>query len=770
MTKYSVAGPDGARYRIEGPEGMSDAQVIAEIQRQLGAGQQGGGQPAPEPPPQSWGEYARGLGREALQGATFGFADELGLTDRAASERFGAQYPIASTLAHLAGGVAPFVAGPGAAVARLAIGRTLPRTIVRSAGVGAGAGALSGAGAGEGDIRTSEGLESRLESARMGGLYGAGIGAAAPPVIGALGMGARAVGSMAAPLTRSLRTPSEPPLPFSAGPRSAPIEGARFVNEMPSPGEIASAQTQGLELIRDQLLRSGRSVQEVEGILGQLQQARTYHSSGAAQDVTALADLEPGLQRLAGTMARQSPEAARMMSQFLQARQTGTTPQGADAGRLAQVGLPTRERFAPPMTGRQTEVELGSTFGAGQTNVVPMGHRERVLDGLKRAFRIKDSDYHGHAGNAQRTEAGILAAARAEAQGLYGAAYKAGEGVDLRPAIQPIMDRWTQRMTEEPEPVARAIRSMLRLFQTRTGTVAAIERFDKAKQFSDGLIERWIEAPEGRNRYVGGLLGQLRSELVSAVDAVPSVGPAYQTARAAFSDRMRARDILTRFRDAWKEEADVTLADFNALSDGERRLARLGLLWGAEKSSVGTDTAQSILRLFRTPRAQELLSGAIGRTARASGEFANRPERFGQYMDFERLMPETRQTALGGSQTAERVQDDLMTAAMQASQNLGRLRDMFTGNQSIYQLGERVVTWVYDRAFGVGADTAREVARMLFTAAPAEREAVLRQLAAIMPVDRMARFNELLRRVGGASGGSAAGAAAGASQGGPVSL
>ena len=88
-----------------------------------------------------------------------------------------------------------------------------------------------------------------------------------------------------------------------------------------------------------------------------------------------------------------------------------------------------------------------------------------------------------------------------------------------------------------------------------------------------------------------------------------------------------------------------------------------------------------------------------------------------------------------------------MQVALDASQNIQTLMGILRGNQSLYQLVERSITFVWDRLFGVGADAAREAVRMLLTANPAERTAMLRQVAAMTPPDRMAHFNQLVQRI-----------------------
>jgi hypothetical protein len=709
------------------------------------------------PKAQSWGEWARGVGRSALQGATFDFADELGLTDREADKRFSEGNPIASTIGRIVGSAPLFVAGPGAAAARWAVsgGRMLPN-IGRSATLGSGLGTVSGLGAGEGD------LAERMPSAQMGGLIGLGLGAAIPPVAGAAGWAGRRVANTVAPLTH--RAPREPQLPFNAW--SEPIEGARFIGDgsppTPPPGEIAGAQERALTMIRDTLLRSGRSTRDLDDMLTRLQEARTYHSSGTAQDATVLADLDQGLQRLAGSLARQSPEAAREITAVLQGRQTGLTPTGANARALAQRGIPTRERFADPLTAGipskpgEAERALGSAFGAGGGNVVPMGHRSRVLDALKRAFLLKDSDFHGHAANPGRTLDQVIDAAKAGAQRRYGALYRLGERVDLRPAIQPVMEKWGQIAASLPKEVGDEIVGALRLFYSPGGAdaqlVRSIKNFDLyGKQYLDDKIAKLYRSGDNA---IAGQLRAFRQELLDALDNAADtptrrIATLYRGARAQYSDRMESREIIERFKEAWKgtEPPQSLLDDYARLSPEKQKLARLGMLWGVEERSGGTELARNVTGIFNTPRAQELLAGIIERSGSRGATFANRPERFGQYIDFERLMPETRNIATGGSSTARNIQDDLMQVALEASQNVETLMSVIRGNQSLHQLVFGVLEYGWNRAFGVGADAAREAVRMLFTANPAERAAVLQQVARIMPANRMAHFNTLMQQL-----------------------
>lgn len=219
----------GRQFQVEAPNPEALKAAVPRIMSAAGLGASAPAAPGGDAAlvvapaePETWGSYLQGLGREAVQGATMDFGDELGLTDRDASKRFGEQHPIASTVAKIAGGVLPFVAGPGAALARAAV--SVPRmlgitgNIARSAALGAGTGAVAGAGGAEG------GLEERAMGAATGAVAGGLTGAAAPPVAAAAGR----------VINRVLpgRQVQGPPAPPTAG-QEAVLAGERIGVDVP---------------------------------------------------------------------------------------------------------------------------------------------------------------------------------------------------------------------------------------------------------------------------------------------------------------------------------------------------------------------------------------------------------------------------------------------------------------------------------------------------------------------------------------------------------
>ncbi|HEY7690470.1 MAG TPA: hypothetical protein VH835_17345, partial [Dongiaceae bacterium] len=201
MARYEIAAPDGVKYEVTAPDSMSESAVLARFKTEIGKARF---EPAAPEPEMGWGEYAQGLGRQALQGLTFNFADELGLVDKAKTEEFAQQYPIASTVAGIGGSLPLFAAGPGAWAARAAMGgKSLLGNVGRSTALGSTLGGLSGAGAGEDAY-------SRATAALTGGLVGGAVGGAIPPVAAGVGRAA----NMMRPLAQRVgqRPPREPPI------------------------------------------------------------------------------------------------------------------------------------------------------------------------------------------------------------------------------------------------------------------------------------------------------------------------------------------------------------------------------------------------------------------------------------------------------------------------------------------------------------------------------------------------------------------------------
>lgn len=660
-------------------------------------------------------------GLNAVTGGRFGQPyDEAVAWQRARQRAIEKKHPTASTVSNVVTGIAT-----GAPLAKLiSPSATVLGNMAKGALIGGGLGAAEGFGGGEG------GLEKRMDKAGEGAAVGATVGALAPPVISGIGAG---VGKVADALSPQMARAGAN-LHALRDRMAVKASGGTGGGPVVSPGADAAAD----QIIANQLARANVSAPQLRQRFAEADRALRMGSNSSATGALAPVDIDPSLQRLAGSVARQQPEAGNIGLTFQAARQTGQPP---NMPLHPQAALSVRSGFAPP--------------GA---NAPPAGQVERVTDALRRALQIEDHRAHGMGRSAYETENIMVNRARQQAKQLYGNAYEAAQGVDIRPHIQPVIDRWTSAIAEEPDAVAKAMRQFLRQFQTAQGTVPSLVRFQKAKEFGDGLIRKWMESPEGRNRYIGGRLAEMQRELLAAADNIPGAGSLYREAREAFADEARMRSALQLGRDVFREDAEVAVGQFQALaSEGERRMFRMGLLDGFRQKAGRQKRTADVTQIFETPRMQEILREVIPRSRGQAAEFADRPERFGQYIANEKRMISTRNETLGNSKTAERLQDD---EALNEMQSLAS--EAIKAGGSPTGIVMRIVERSLERLFGFRADTAAAIAQKLYTASPVERERLLAEVERRLGPTRSAQFARLMREAQQAVGAASAIGTAGA--------
>lgn len=200
----------------------------------------------------------RNLGRSVTQGATFGFGDELGLTDRAKENAFKAEHPWIDAGAKTIGMIP-------AAVGAIAAAPVLGTTAGGSALLGGGLGLLSGVGESDTGDPTAR-LESGVKGGLLGSLgsligYGAGkvVGGTASKILDRKYPAravARAAGGILDPATaaatasRMAAVDAIAPGGSSIATASVPADGTQMSQFLPtlrgvgaSPAAAASAET-----------------------------------------------------------------------------------------------------------------------------------------------------------------------------------------------------------------------------------------------------------------------------------------------------------------------------------------------------------------------------------------------------------------------------------------------------------------------------------------------------------------------------------------------
>lgn len=618
---------------------------------------------------------------------------------RARNRKAEADYPVQDFVGQNAAGIA--VGGP---ILNKVFkpGATMLSNVLRGGAAGTVIGGIEGFGRGEG------GIENRLNSAAGQAALGGAVGAVLPPVVAGVAKGAGVIADAISPtIARMGASPmgqrinsmigsAEPP------PRSLSAAAPEGGGMAPPPGNglppITGADAAAEQLIANQLARANVNTTDIRQRFAQARQA-----SSGQPNVTALADLDPSLARLGGSVQRQQPEAGNIARSFIQGRQTGITPQ---TGMPDGTGIQTRAMMEMPAP-----------------NAPPMGQGERVRTALREALNIPP-------GSTYRNEQAMIAAQRAEADNLYGDAYRAASGVNVRPAIEPVLQRWLQRAADEPREISRAIIQAVRLYQAPSGTVGTLQRFQRSKEFLDGKIENYMDSIAGRNRALGGMLNEMQRELLGAVDQIPNVGARYALARGAFSTRAEMREAIELGRAAARESAEVSAGQYQQLTPGQQQMFRMGLFGELERRIASMPRQNDVTRIFDTPQMQELMQ-VISSQPQA--------QRLGRFVQGEKnMLTGTRNEVLGNSKTAERLADD--EAVKQMSGLIEQLRSTRTLRDAAFAVTQKTL----DTLFGFRADTAASAARMLFNANPRDVDRILMQIERRLGPDRAAQFRTLM--------------------------
>lgn len=654
-------------------------------------------------------------GLHAVTGGRLGAPyDEAVAEERARARASRKKAPVETAVGEIAAGI---VTG-GPMFSRLATAKTLPGQVAQGAVIGGPLGAVEGA-LSEGDIEARG--KKAAEMFGPGTIIGGGLPLALRGIGAAVESGADVMSPQIARAGAYLRGLRER-LAIKASADGGAGGGGRS-------GADAAAD----QIIANQLVRANVTVPHLRQRFADADEAARFNANSRAENVLAPVDIDPSLQRLAGAVARQQPEADNIGKAFQYSRQTGTPS-----------GLPLPVDTMIPVRAPMAKAAPGDP---------PAGQYERITGAFKRALGIEDSALHGHGKTGYATEKLILQRAREGAEDLYGKAYAASDGVDIRPHVEPVMQKWLVAAADEPAAVGHAMRAFLKQFTTESGTVGDLRRFQKAKEFGDGLIEKWMTSPDSRNKYVGNKLAEMQRDLLATVDNIPTnaIGPTYKTARDTFAGEMQLRDAYRLGRDTLRDDSEVVVDQFrNLTTEGERKLARLGLWEGFRQIAARKGRSDDLTRLFASPRVQEILSEVVPRSRGADAVFANRPERFGQYLANEGKMIQTRNQTMGNSKTAERLADD---EALNNMQSMIDAAKRSAASPSASGMIVNLMETALSRLFGFRADTAAAIARRLYTANPRERDMLLARIEARMGPGRAAHFARVVNEMSGAAPG-----------------
>ncbi len=484
--------------------------------------------------------------------------------------------------------------------------------------------------------------------------------------------------------------------------------GLGILREKTQPGYqrvFGGGADEAANVIMAQRMRaSGVTPQDIATDLQRGEHAATFNAGSHAQLPEMIADSSDAMQRLAGSVYRAGGEGAETLRRALDDRQWGPR------NRLARDLDPT-----------------------------PSGQMDTMLDAFDRAMLIASK------GQARAVERTMLERMEKAGARNYNQARANSEPFDLSDALTA----FRSAAGEHAAPMAARMQRAANLFETtgvQGGTrnpVNTVERFDNAKKALDDMIEG--AQRNGQNNLVRELTGFKRG-LLDAVHAAdpkgaPTINLAYHNARATWGSAAENRGVIEQGRQSFNDPV-LAAEIFGRLSDGQQRLFRIGMREALQTAFSNIKPGQDVTQFFQKRGVSDLMGKVIPVSKGGTAVFADRAERFGDYVNRQSRMVDTRKQALGGSPTAGRQLDD--------SQLTGEVMrtwwDKMKSSTSAFNLATETIGHVFQRTLGMQQEVATAMARRLTATDPAERARILQDLERRLGPDKFRNFLQTVER------------------------
>lgn len=483
-------------------------------------------------------------------------------------------------------------------------------------------------------------------------------------------------------------------------------------------GPTVTRMRHGVEEAADRILarrieRAGSSPAQIRLDLQRGQNAARLNSNSNATLPETIADTSDDLQRLTGSLYRSGGEAGNTIRTTLDARQRGP----------------------------------GNLYGP-QPPGPPQGQHARVLDTTERAMLIRSSD------TALRTERQIMQAQAQEGRRLYRQAFQNQQPFD----IQGTLDAMAVQAQQYPAPFQAKLMRALNLFRLNDAQrmpVNTLERFDNAKKALDDMID--VAQRGGQNNLVRELT-LFKNALLDNVHGRTGGGAIsrnqdYHNARQAWATAAEQREAIDLGRAALRQGSEISVEQYQALTQAQQQLFRIGFLESLRNALGSKRPGNDVTQLFQQRRVQELMNAVVPASRGRNSVFIDRPERFGELMNREGRMVQTRTNVLGNSATAQRQQDDMSLAG----DALASMWNRFRQSPSLFNMGIEAVGTAIQRVFGYRQDVALALAQRLLETDRTAQNQILRRLMQRGGADRFARFADMVDRSSQALVGSTAG-------------
>lgn len=229
------------------------------------------------------------------------------------------------------------------------------------------------------------------------------------------------------------------------------------------------------------------------------------------------------------------------------------------------------------------------------------------------------------------------------------------------------------------------------------GAVPSVREWDAVKRGLDAMIEKNRDKLTGQVNAEGRSLSKLRARLLEEMDRVP----AYKEARAAWSGKSEAMDLVSDGRRFMSQDPELITKRLSKAAAEDQQFYRMGVVRAIEDRLDKVRESADATLIF-TPILWKRIGAALGEDATGQLKKA---------VDREVRMSKTLNTVSRGSQTQDKMSDAAMLGRPENNSTIG---DLLRGDISGGALKE-AAAYLNRRAQGVTENVGERLGDMMFT-------------------------------------------------------
>ncbi len=347
----------------------------------------------------------------------------------------------------------------------------------------------------------------------------------------------------------------------------------------------------------------------------------------------------------------------------------------------------------------------------------------RIDTDLRRTMRIGERDFKGDFDQ-------IVANRQKISKPLYKRAFKTARPVDISEEINGLRAIANQEVDKTARNQLNRVANFFLTKDKKGKEVirSGLRELHKGKLSLDAMLGKSAANPTSADNNAKAILTGFKNRLLAKID---DVNPDYAKARSVFSDSKRLEDALENGRSFLRGDAEFLVDDIARLPQTERELFRVGVVRELNKMMGGRKIGNDLTQIFEKPN----MANALRATFPDDQSF----RKFYSDIADEVAFNATKNKVLGGSQTAEKMQDmadlSMFRRFIQNAKNQGFAQTIMNG-----------VLDVMEKSLRMNQKDATAIGKMLFEADPAKQREILKEIGKKMGNSKMRKVRRAIAR------------------------